>query len=327
MREIRYREALSEALHEEMQRDQRVVVLGEDIGVYGGVFKVTDGLLDEFGPNRVLDTPISENGIVGCAVGAAMLGLRPVVEIMYADFLPLAMDQLVNQAALLPFIYGDQIELPMVVRTQGGAGASAGGQHSKSLESWVAHVPGLQVAVPATPADVKGLLKTAIRGSQPTVIFEHKLLYNTRGPVPDGDHLTPFGVAEIRRRGRDVTVVTYSRMVLEALAAAEKLASEGIDVEVVDARTLRPLDRETILDSVTRTHRVLVLYEAWRTGGFGAEIAATISEEGFDWLNAPVVRMGGVDMPIPYSPALEPDVIPSRDPIAARVRKLVNEGI
>ena len=324
MREIRYREAVSEALREEMQRDERVVLLGEDIGVYGGVFKVTSGFLEEFGDSRVLDTPISEGGIVGCAVGAAMLGLRPIVEIMYADFLPLALDQLINHAALLPFVYGDQITVPMVVRTQGGAGANAGAQHSKSLEAIVAHIPELQVAMPATPGDAKGLLKTAVRGMRPTVIFEHKLLYNMKGLVPDGDHLVPFGTAEIRRRGRDVTVVATSRMVIEALAAAEALAAEGVEVEVVDPRSLRPLDVATILESVSRTHRALVVYEAWRTGGFGAEIAAVIAEEGFDYLDAPVRRLGGHDVPIPYSPALEPTVIPSRDSIAAKIRSVLS---
>jgi pyruvate/2-oxoglutarate/acetoin dehydrogenase E1 component len=323
MREIRYREAVSEALREEMRRDERVVVLGEDIGVYGGVFKVTSGFLEEFGETRVLDTPISEGGIVGCAVGAAMLGLRPVVEIMYADFLTLAMDQLANHAALLPFVYGDQIAVPLVVRTQGGAGASAGAQHSKSLEAWVAHIPGLRVAMPATPADAKGLLKTAIRETEPTVIFEHKLLYNTKGPVPDGDHLTPLGSAVIRRPGRDVTIVATSRMVLEALAAAEALVAEGIEAEVVDPRTLRPLDTATILESVSRTHRALVVYEAWRTGGFGAEIAAGIAEEGFDYLDGPVRRLGGRDLPIPYSPPLEAAVIPTRDDVAAQVRAMM----
>lgn len=324
MRELRYREAVSEALRAEMQRDERVILLGEDIGIYGGVFKVTSGFLDEFGETRVLDTPISEGGIIGCAVGAAMLGLRPVVEIMYADFLPLAMDQLVNHAALLPFVYGDQITLPLVVRTQGGAGASAGAQHSKSLEAWVAHIPHLRVAIPATPAEAKGLLTTAVRGEMPTVVFEHKLLYNTKGPVPLGEHLVPFGAADIKRPGRDVTIVATSRMVLEALAAAEALADEGIEAEVVDPRTRRPLDGETILESVSRTHRALVVYEAWRTGGFGAEIAALIAEEGFDYLDAPVRRLGGRDVPIPYSPALEPHVIPTRDAIAAQVRRLVS---
>jgi pyruvate/2-oxoglutarate/acetoin dehydrogenase E1 component len=323
MREIRYREAVSEALREEMHRDERIVLLGEDIGVYGGVFKVTAGFLEEFGDARVLDAPISEGGIVGCAVGAAMLGLRPVVEIMYADFLTLAMDQLANHASLLPFVYGDQISLPFVVRTQGGAGASAGAQHSKSLEAWVAHIPGLRVAMPATAADAKGLLKTALREMPPTVIFEHKLLYNTRGPVPDGDHTTPFGSAVIRRPGRDLTIIATSRMVLEALAAAETLAPEGVEAEVVDPRTLRPLDTATILESVSRTHRALVVYEAWRTGGFGAEIAAVIAEDGFDYLDAPVRRLGGRDLPIPYSPPLEAAVIPTRESIAASARAMM----
>lgn len=323
MREIRYREAISEALREEMRRDDRIVLLGEDIGVYGGVFKVTGGFLEEFGGTRVLDTPISEGAVVGCAVGAAMLGLRPVVEIMYADFLTLAMDQLANHAALLPFVYGDQITLPLVIRTQGGAGAAAGAQHSKSLEAWVAHIPGLRVAMPATAADAKGLLKTALRGTHPTVIFEHKLLYNTRGPVPEGEHLTPFGAAAVRRRGRDLTIIATSRMVHEALAAAEMLATEGIEAEVVDPVTLRPLDTDTIVASVARTHRALVVYEAWRTGGFGAEIAARIAEDAFDYLDAPVRRLGGRDLPIPYSPPLEAAVIPTREGIAACGRAMV----
>jgi pyruvate/2-oxoglutarate/acetoin dehydrogenase E1 component len=323
MREIRYREAITEALREEMRRDDRVIVLGEDIGAYGGVFQVTAGFLKEFGPDRVFDTPISENTIVGCAVGAAMLGLRPVAEIMYIDFLPLALDALINQAAILPYAYGDQVELPMVVRTQGGSGSSAGPQHSKSLEGLVAHIPGLNVALPATPADAKGLLKTAIRGNQPAVIIEHKLLYNTRGPVEDGEHLVPFGVAAVRRLGRDVTIVATSRMVLEALAAAGQLAQEGIEAEVVDPRTLRPLDSATILTSVAKTHRALVVYEAWRTGGFGAEIAAIIAEEGFEYLDAPVRRLGGLDVPIPYSPRLESEIAPNRSTIAAQVRAML----
>jgi pyruvate dehydrogenase E1 component beta subunit len=246
-----------------------------------------------------------------------------VAEIMYVDFLPLGLDALINQAAVLPYVYGDQVKVPLVVRTQGGSGAGAGAQHSKSLEALVAHIPGLQVAMPATPADAKGLLKAAIRGDEPTVIFEHKLLYNTTGYVPDGEHVTPFGSAEIKRPGRDVTVVATSRMVLEALAAAEHLAGEGIDVEVVDPRSLRPLDSETIVGSVSRTHRALVVYEAWRTGGFGAELAAIIAEEGFNYLDAPVARLGGLDMPIPYSPGLESAVAPNRDTIAAEVRAVV----
>jgi pyruvate dehydrogenase E1 component beta subunit len=323
VREIRYREALTEALHEEMLRDEKIIILGEDVGVYGGIFKVTNGFLNEFGPARVMDTPIAENAIMGLSAGAAMLGQRPVLEIMYMDFFTLALDQLVNGAAALPFVYGGQVEMPLVIRTQGGAGSCAGAQHSKSLEAWIAHIPGVRVAMPSTPFDAKGLLKSAIQDKKLTVVIEHKQLYNTRGPVPEEEYTIPFGKADVKRRGTDITVVATSRMVLEALSAAEMLSKDGIDIEVVDPRSLRPLDKKTILESVAHTHRAMVVHEAWRTGGFGAEIAAMISEEGFDYLDGPVTRLAGTDIPIPYSPALEPHVIPNAETIAAQIRKVL----
>lgn len=323
MRTIRYREALTEALGEEMIKDNKIIILGEDVGVYGGIFKVTDGFYQEFGDLRVMDTPIAENGIMGLSVGAAMLGLRPILEIMYMDFFTLALDQLINSAAVLPFVYGGQINMPLVIRTQGGAGSNAGAQHSKSLEAWIAHIPGIRVAIPSTPMDAKGLLKTAIQEQKLAVIIEHKQLYNTRGSVPEDEFTIPFGKADIKRIGSDITVIATSRMVLESLKAAEQLSKDGIDIEVIDPRSLRPLDKTTILNSVAHTHRALVVHEAWRTGGFGAEIAAMISEEGFDNLDGPVTRIGGLDIPIPYSPALEPHVIPTAELIANHIRKIL----
>lgn len=324
MRELRFAEALREALREEMLRDPSVVVLGEDVGAYGGVFKVTRDLLAELGPERVRDTPISEQAICGIAIGAAMMGLRPVVEIMYVDFLPLCLDQLVNQASVLPWIWNGQVRLPFVLRTQGGVGAGAAAQHSKSLEAWVAHIPGLKVVMPATPADAKGLLTAAIRDPNPVVLIEHKGLYNRSGPVPEGEHLVPIGPAAIRRPGRDVTIVATSRMVFEALAAADRLAAEGVSAEVVDVRTLRPLDVATIAESARRTHRVVVVNEGWRFAGFGAELAATIAEEAFAWLDAPVQRLGAADRPIPYAQPMEQASIPSADTIAAAARRCLD---
>lgn len=320
MRELRYAEALREALQDEMRRDPSVLVFGEDVAAYGGVFKVTRDLLGEFGPARVRDTPIAEQAICGLAIGAAMMGLRPVAEIMYVDFLPLCLDQLVNQASVLPWIWNGRVRLPFVLRTQGGVGAGAAAQHSKSLEAWVAHIPGLKVVMPATPADAKGLLTAAIRDPDPVVFIEHKALYNTRGPVPEGEHLVPIGPAAVRRPGRDVTLVASSRMVLEALRAAELLAAEGIEAEVIDLRTLRPLDVGTLVGSVRRTHRAVVVNEGWRFAGFGAELAATIAEEAFAWLDAPVRRLGAADRPIPYTEPMERASIPDAARIAAAAR-------
>ena len=321
MPELRYAEALHAALSEEMRRDPRVIVFGEDVGAYGGVFKVTRDLQKEFGPQRVRDTPISEQAIAGLAIGAAMMGLRPVAEIMYVDFLPLALDQLINQASMIPYIWNGHATLPFVLRTQGGAGAGAGAQHSKSLEAMVAHIPGLKVAMPATPADAKGMLTAAIRDPNPVIFIEHKLLYNTRGPVPAGDHVEPLGRCAVRRPGRDVTLVATSRMVLEALAAAEALAEDGIEAEVIDVRTLRPLDAETIVASVRRTHRAVVVNEGWRTCGYGAELAATIAEAAFEYLDAPVARLGAADRAVPYAQPLETESIPSAARIAAAARQ------
>ena len=291
MREILYREALNEALHEEMARDPAVFVLGEDVGRYGGVLQVTRGLFDEFGAKRVRDTPISEAGFIGIAVGAAMTGLRPVVEIMYIDFSALAMDQIVNQAAKVRYMFGGKASVPLVMRTQGGGGRGNAAQHSQSLEAWFVHVPGLIVVQPSTPYDAKGLLKSAIRDDNPVIFIEHKLLYNTNGPVPREEYLIPLGVADIKRPGKDVTIVATSRMVLFALEAAEKLAADGIDAEVIDPRTLKPLDLPTIVQSVEKTGRLVVVNEGPLTGGFTAEVAARVQREAFDWLDAPIMQV------------------------------------
>jgi len=323
MAELRYAEALHSALVEEMRRDESVIVFGEDVGSYGGVFKVTKDLQHEFGRDRVRDTPISEQIIAGLAIGAAMMGLKPVAEIMYVDFLPLCLDQLLNQASVLPFIWGDQIRLPLVLRTQGGAGAGAGAQHSKSLEAMVAHIPGLKIVMPTTPADAKGLLTAAIRDPNPVVFIEHKFLYNTRGSVPEGEHVVEIGKAAIMRPGTDVTIVATSRMVLESLKAAETLAAEGIAAEIIDVRTLRPLDTATIIESVQRTHRCIVVNEGWRFGGYGAELAATIGELAFGYLDAPIARLGALDMPVPYSQPLELATIPNPEKIVIAARNLM----
>lgn len=321
MRELRYAEALHEALEQEMARDGSVILFGEDVATYGGVFKVTAGLKERFGAARVRDTPIAEQAIAGMAVGAALQGMRPVAEIMYVDFLPLCLDQLVNQASVLPAIWNGQVTLPFVLRSQGGAGAGAAAQHSKSLEAWVAHIPGIKVVMPATPADAKGLLTAAIRDPNPVVFLEHKFLYNTRGPVPEGEHLEPIGPAAVRREGGDVTLVGSSRMVLECLKAAETLAGEGIEAEVIDVRTLRPLDGEALARSVRKTHRAVVVNEGWRFCGYGAELAATINELAFGWLDAPVERLGGLDRPIPFAQELELASIPDAAAIAEAARR------
>jgi pyruvate dehydrogenase E1 component beta subunit len=307
MAEMRYREALNAALREELRRDERVVLLGEDIGVFGGAFKVTDGLLDEFGERRVRDTPISENTIVGVGVGAAMVGLRPVVELMTINFALLAFDQIVNHAAHIHYMFGGGVKVPLVVRMPQGAGHQLGPTHSHCLEALFMHVPGLLVAVPSTAADAKGLLKTAIRDENPVIFIEHESLYGVRGEVPeDEDHLVGFGRARIARAGSDVTIVGVSRMALTAERAAQKLADEhGVEAEVIDPRTLRPLDLDTILASVRKTNRCVVVEEGWPHGGVGANLAALISEQAFDDLDAPVARVTGADVPMPYSKPLE----------------------
>jgi pyruvate/2-oxoglutarate/acetoin dehydrogenase E1 component len=312
MATVRYREALNQALREEMQRDERVLIMGEDIGVFNGAFKVTQGLLEEFGEKRVRDTPISENTIVGMGVGAAMTGLRPIVELMTINFSLLAMDQIVNHMATIHYMFGGQVTVPMVVRMPQGAGHQLGPTHSHCLEAIFLHVPGMLVAVPSTPADAKGLLKAAVRDDNPVVFIEHESLYGQRGDVPDdGDHVVDFGQAAIRREGADVTLVGISRMALTAQKAAEVLEEEHeVDAEVIDPRTLRPLDLDTILDSVRKTNRCVIVEEGWPHGGVGANLAALIQEQAFDWLDAPVARVTGADLPLPYSKPLEQIAFP-----------------
>jgi pyruvate dehydrogenase E1 component beta subunit len=306
MAEMRYREALGEALREELRRDERVLLMGEDIGVFGGAFKVTAGLLEEFGERRVRDTPISENTIVGVGVGAAMTGLRPVVELMTINFALLAFDQIVNHAAHIHYMFGGQARVPLVVRMPQGAGHQLGPTHSHCLEALFLHVPGLLVAVPATAADAKGLLKSAIRDENPVIFIEHESLYGVRGEVPEGEHLVEFGRARVAREGADVTIVGISRMALTAERAAQVLAAEhGVHAEVIDPRTLRPLDLETILESVRKTNHCVIVEEGWPHGGVGANLAALVSEQAFDDLDAPVQRVSGADVPMPYSKPLE----------------------
>lgn len=324
MRQIKYREAISEALREEMTRDKTVFVMGEDVGQFGGVFQATAALYETFGPSRVLDTPISEQAIVGAALGSALTGLRPVAELMFVDFTSIAMDQIANQCAKIHFMTGGQAIVPLVIRTQGGVGFGDAAQHSQSLEAWHTHVPGLKVVMPSTPADAKGLLKTSIREDNPILFIEHKLLYLTEGPVPeDDDFLIPLGQADIKREGDDVTVITWSKMVLDSLEAAGALEKEGIHIEVIDLRTLNPLDLETIIESVKKTGRAVVVHEACKTGGFGAEVASLIMENAFDYLDAPVKRVAGVDSPIPYAEPLYRAVIPNPDWIIKGVKEIL----
>ncbi|HDI07340.1 MAG TPA: alpha-ketoacid dehydrogenase subunit beta [Candidatus Bathyarchaeota archaeon] len=324
MRKIAYREALREALHEEMLRDKRVFLLGEDIGRYwGGAFKVTKGLAEEFGDERVRDTPISESAIVGVAIGAAITGMRPVAEIMFGDLTTLAMDQIANQAAKLRYMFGGQTSVPLVIRTPFGGGVNIAAHHSQCLEAWFMHVPGLYVAVPSTPYDAKGLLKTAIRGENPVIFCEHKLLYPVEGEVPEEDYTVPFGTAAVRREGTDVTIVATLYMVHKALEAAEKLENEGVSVEVVDPRTLVPLDKEAIIRSVKKTGRLVVVSEDCKTAGVTAEISAVVAEEALDYLDAPIKRVAAADTPIPFSPPLENFVIPNENRIIKAVKEIV----
>ncbi|HVP16871.1 MAG TPA: alpha-ketoacid dehydrogenase subunit beta [candidate division Zixibacteria bacterium] len=324
MRRITYREALRQALREEMRRDSSVFLLGEDIGRHwGGAFKVTDGLAQEFGDERVRDTPISESAIVGTGVGAAITGMHPVAEIMFGDLTALAMDQIANQAAKIRYMFGGQASCPLVIRTPFGAGVNIASHHSQSLEAWFMHVPGLQVAVPSTPYDAKGLLKTAIRGSNPVFFCEHKLLYPVEGDVPEEEYTIPFGVAELKRKGSDVTVVATMYMVHKALNAAAELEKEGLNVEVIDPRTLTPLDKRAIVDSVKRTGRLVIVSEDCKTGGVSAEIASVVAEEAIDYLDAPIKRVTGADTPIPFSPPLEQYVIPNEKTIIKAVKAIV----
>jgi pyruvate/2-oxoglutarate/acetoin dehydrogenase E1 component len=325
---MRYREALNAALREELERDERVLLMGEDIGVFGGAFKVTDGLLADFGEQRVRDTPISENTIVGVGVGAAMTGLRPVVELMTINFALLAFDQIVNHAAHIHYMFGGQVKVPLVVRMPQGAGHQLGPTHSHCMEALFQHVPGLLVAVPATPADAKGLLKSAIRDENPVIFIEHESLYGVRGEVPDDDEqLVHFGQARVAREGADVTVVGISRMALTSERAAQTLAEEhGVDAEVIDPRTLRPLDLDTILASVRKTNRCVIVEEGWPHGGVGANLAALIGEQAFDYLDAPVRRVTGADVPMPYSKPLEDLAYPHERQVVEAVLAAVNRN-
>jgi len=326
MREITYRDSLREALLEEMQRDKTVFLLGEDIGRYWeGAFKVTKDLAKEFGDERVRDTPISESAIIGAAVGAAITGMRPVAEIMFGDLTTLAMDQIANQAAKIRYMFGGQAKVPLVIRTPFGGGVNIAAHHSQSLEAWFMHVPGLFVAVPSTPYDAKGLLKTAIRGDNPVVFCEHKLLYPIKGLIPEEDYTIPFGTADIKREGEDVTVVATMFMVHKALEAAKTLEKEGLSVEVVDPRTLVPLDKEVIISSVKKTGRLVVVSEDCKTAGVTAEIAAVVAEEAIDYLDAPIKRVAEPDTPIPFSPPLEKYVIPDEKTIIKAVKKIVQK--
>ena len=324
-RQISFKDAVLEALAQEMRADPSVVLIGEDIGAAGGVFLQTKGLFEEFGPGRVIDTPISESAIVGMAIGAAMTGLRPVVEIMFGDFITLGMDQLVNQAAKVRYMSAGGFTVPLVLRTAIGVGGNLGPQHSQSLHAWVAHVPGLKVVMPSHAADAKGLMTAAIRDDDPVVFFESRSSYNVKGPVPEGEHVVPLGRAAIARAGRDVSVVAVGAMVGVALRAADALAAEGIGVEVVDVRSLVPLDAATIVESVKKTSRALVLDAGHAQFGVAGEIAATIAEQAFDWLDAPVLRLAAPNVPIPFSRTLEPLAIPSREQVVAKVRELMGK--
>ncbi len=323
---IRYREALRDAHAEEMRRDPDVFLMGEEVGVWGGSFKVSEGLLDEFGPERVIDTPISEEVIAGAGTGAAMAGLRPIVELMTINFSLLAMDQIVNHAAKLYYMSGGQLPIPIVFRAPGGGGQQLGAQHSQSLEAHFVHTPGLKVVMPSTPADAKGLLKTSIRDADPVMFIEHEALYGMKGEVPDDeDYTIPLGVADVKREGTDVTIVAYSRMVHVALDAAAKLEEEGISVEVVDPRTLKPFDIDAVVASVEKTSRLIVVEEDCRTGGVGAEIAASVGERAFYCLDGPILRVAGADVPMPYSKHLELSAIPRAEDVIHAVRRCVGK--
>jgi len=323
MPEVTYREALAQALREELHRRDCFFLMGEDIGAYGGSYAVTKGFLDEFGERRVRDTPISESAIVGAAVGAAMAGACPMVELMTINFSLLAMDQIVNHAAKIHYMSGGQLSVPLVLRMPTGGGFQLGAQHSQNLEGWFAHVPGLKVVVPSTPYDAKGLLKSAINDGNPVIFVEHSLLYGMRGEVPAGEYTVPLGQAAVRREGSDISLISYSRMAHVALEAADRLAERGVSAEVIDLRSLRPLDVEALVASVRKTNRALVLEEAPKMGGFGGEVAATISDQAFDHLDAPVGWVGGEDVPMPYSKPLEALAIPNAQKVVEAVQRMM----
>ena len=320
---ITYRDALNQALREEMRRDPSVFLMGEEVAVYQGAYKVSRGLLEEFGPTRVVDTPITELGFAGIGVGAAMVGLRPIVEFMTWNFALLAIDQIVNSAAKMLYMSGGQIPIPIVFRGPGGAALQLAAQHSQSFEAWYANVPGLKVVVPATPADAKGLLTSAIRDDNPVVFIEGEMLYNTKGEVPEGEHVVPLGVADVKREGKDVTLVAYGKMVGLALKAAEELAKDGVSAEVVDPRTIRPLDVATIAASVRKTNRCVIVEEGWPFAGVGAQVVDDIQREAFDWLDAPILRVTGADVPMPYNKQLEKLAKPDVPKVVAAVNRVL----
>ena len=325
MREITYLEAIREAMTQEMRQNDDVYILGEDVGVYGGAFGVTKGMIEEFGPERIRNTPISESGIAGAAVGSALTGMRPILDIQFSDFITIALDQIVNQAAKIRYMYGGKGKVPMVVRTPGGSGTGAAAQHSQSLEAWTAHIPGLKVVQPATAYDAKGLMKAAIDDDNPVIFYEHKLLYKTKSFVPEELYSVPLGVADIKRKGTDVTVVATSIMVHKALLAAKELEKEGIQIEIIDPRTLVPLDEETIIQSVTKTGQIVVVHEAVKRGGYGGEIASIVAEKAFFHLKAPIKRLGGLEVPIPFNKELEKLAIPQIPDIIEAVKDVLKD--
>jgi len=323
MREIEYREAIREAIIEEMDRDSKVFLIGEDIGVYSGAFKAYRGLLDKYGATRVINTPISESVIIGAAIGAALTGYRPIAEIMFIDFTTLAMDQIVNQAAKIHFMSGGCVNVPLVIRTQGGVGKGLGAQHSQSLEGWFYHSPGIKLVMPSTPYDVKGLLKTAVRDNSPVMFIEHKMIYPVKGPVPEEDYTIPFGKADIKRKGRDITIFAYSNMVLKSIEAAEELEKCGISCEIIDPRTLVPLDIDTVVDSVKKTGKLIVLSEACNRGSTASDISAKVTERAFKYLKAPVKILAGLNTSIPYNSTLEKATTPQKKDIIKAVKGLL----
>ena len=318
-----YREALNQAMSEEMRRDENIVLMGEEVGFYQGAYKVSKGMLEEFGPMRVLDTPITELGFTGLGVGAAMVGLRPIVEMMTFNFSILALDQIVDSADKMLYMSGGQFPVPMVIRGPGGAAHQLAAQHSQALESWFCHIPGLKVVMPSTPADAKGLLKTSIRDDNPVIFIESEVLYGTRGEVPEGECLIPLGVADIKRRGKDVTLIAHSKMVFVALEAAADLEKEGVDVEVIDPRTLRPLDTVTLVQSVKKTNRAVIVEEGWPFAGVGAQISHEVSNQCFEYLDAPVERVTQEDVPLPYAHNLEVASLPNIQRVIRAVRKVM----
>jgi len=323
LKEIRYIRVVTEALREELARDPNVFIMGEDVGRGGGSFSATRGLLEEFGPQRVVDAPLAESGFMGLCMGAAMTGLRPVVEIMFMDFVTVCMDEIANEIAKARYIFGGQLQVPITIRTPHGSGGSAGAHHSQCLEAWFTHIPGLKVVLPSTPADVKGLLKSSIRDDDPVLFIEHKGLYALKGDIPEEEYTIPLGKADIKREGSDVTVFAMGKMVFEALKAADVLSGEGISIEVVDPRTLYPLDKEAILNSVQKTGRLVIAHEAVKTSGFGAEIAAIVAEEAFDYLDAPIKRVGAPFAPVPFAKPLEEFYMPSSKHIVEAVKSLL----